>query len=234
MKKIFFFAATMMAAMTINATVYDLTTLTAESDWTVENATKNTKETTDAKLVYDLKAEVEATVTPSTLSSDITFVIKNSSDKAKGIVIPLGKGFEFGGKNGILKIENVKSGATIKLVVAAKGSTVANFADETNTYPKGAVAVTEDLTCPAKSKGAEGADDEGYIWKTLEYTANNEGIVEIKEFAGGYRIQSIEIIGATANENVTAEVKAVKSIENGQLVILKNGVKYNALGTVIE
>lgn len=233
MKKIFFFAATMMAAMTINATVYDLTTLTAESDWTIENATKNTKETTDTKLVYDLKAEVEATVTPSTLSSDITFVIKNSSDKAKGIVIPLGKGFEFGGKNGILKIENTKSGATIKLVVAAKGNTDANFADETNTYPKGAVAVTKDLTCPAKSTGAEGADEDGYIWKTLEYTAN-DGIVEIKEFTGGYRIQSIEISGATANENVTAEVKAVKSIENGQLVILKNGVKYNALGTVVE
>ena len=234
MKKIFFFAATMMAAMTINATVYDLTTLTAESDWTVEGATKNATVTTDTKLVYDLKAETLATITPSKLTSDITFSIKNGSDKAKGVVIPLGKGFEFGGKNGILTIENVKSGATIKLVVAAKGSSAANFADETNTYPKGAVAVTEDLTCPAKSKGAEGADDEGYIWKTLEYTANSEGIVEIKEFAGGYRIQSIEIIGATANENVTAEVKAVKSIENGQLVILKNGVKYNALGTVVE
>lgn len=233
MKKIFFFAASMMAAMTINAAVYDLTTLTAESDWTVENATKNTKETTDTKLVYDLKAETLATITPSTLTSDITFSIKNGSDKAKGVVIPLGKGFEFGGKNGILTIENVKSGATIKLVVAAKGSSAANFADETSTYPKGAVAVTKDLTCPAKSKGAEGADEEGYIWKTLEYTAN-DGIVEIKEFAAGYRIKSIEIIGATANENVTAEVKAVKNIENGQLVILKNGVKYNALGTVIE
>lgn len=233
MKKIFFFAATMMAAMTINAAVYDLTTLTAESDWTITDATKNST-STETKLVYDTKAGVEGIATPSKLTSDITFSIKNTEDKSKAFNINLGKCFEFGGKNGILKIENVKSGATIKLVVAAKGGTAANFADETNTYPKGAVAVTEDLTCPAKSKGAEGADDEGYIWKTLEYTANSEGIVEIKEFAGGYRIQSIEIIGATANENVTAEVKAVKSIENGQLVILKNGVKYNALGTVVE
>ncbi len=234
MKKIFFFAASVMAAMTINATVYDLTTLAAESDWTVTGATQNATETTDTKLVYDLKAEVEAAITPSKLTTDITFSLTNSSDKAKGIVIPLGKGFEFGGKNGILKIENVKSGSTIKLIVAAKGSTAANFADEAKKYPKGAVAVTADLTCPAKSAGAEGADEDGYIWKTLEYTANNEGIVEIKEFAGGYRIKSIEISGETANENVTAEVKAVKSIENGQLVILKNGVKYNALGTVVE
>lgn len=234
MKKIFFFAASMMAAMTINATVYDLTTLTTESEWTVTDATKNTKESTDAKLVYDVKAGVAGVTTPSALTSDITFSVKNSADKAKAFNILLGKGFEFGGKNGILKIENVKSGSTIKLVVAAKGSTAANFADKNNEYPKGAVAVTEDLTCPAKSKGAEGADEDGYIWKTLEYTAN-DGIVEIKEFAAGYRIQSIEISGETTNENVTTEeVKAVKSIENGQLVILKNGVKYNALGTVVE
>lgn len=35
-------------------------------------------------------------------------------------------------------------------------------------------------------------------------------------------------------ENVNADVKTVKTIENGQLVILKNGVKYNALGTEIR
>lgn len=35
-------------------------------------------------------------------------------------------------------------------------------------------------------------------------------------------------------ENIDASIKAVKTFENGQLVIIKNGVKYNALGTVIE
>ena len=33
-----------------------------------------------------------------------------------------------------------------------------------------------------------------------------------------------------AVDNVNANVKAVKLIENGQIVILKNGVRYNALG----
>ena len=42
---------------------------------------------------------------------------------------------------------------------------------------------------------------------------------------------SIEKLGASAVENVNADVKAVKTIENGQVVIMKNGVKYNALGT---
>lgn len=40
------------------------------------------------------------------------------------------------------------------------------------------------------------------------------------------------ILPATAQgvENVDAAAKAVKTFENGQLVIIKNGVKYNALG----
>jgi hypothetical protein len=39
---------------------------------------------------------------------------------------------------------------------------------------------------------------------------------------------------ATAIDNTEAEVKAVKAIENGQLVVIKNGVKYNVLGNVIR
>ncbi len=38
----------------------------------------------------------------------------------------------------------------------------------------------------------------------------------------------------TALENAQAEVKAVKVIENGQLIIIKDGVRYNVLGTVIK
>ena len=36
--------------------------------------------------------------------------------------------------------------------------------------------------------------------------------------------------GATAIDNTDADVKAVKVIENGQLIIIKNGVRYNVLG----
>ena len=41
---------------------------------------------------------------------------------------------------------------------------------------------------------------------------------------------SIEKLQAQGVENVKDAVKAVKTFENGQLVIIKNGVKYNALG----
>lgn len=43
----------------------------------------------------------------------------------------------------------------------------------------------------------------------------------------GVRIDQIQGQGV---ENVLDAVKAVKTFENGQLVIIKNGVKYNALG----
>ena len=38
----------------------------------------------------------------------------------------------------------------------------------------------------------------------------------------------------TAIDNTVVSEKAIKMFENGQLVIIKNGVKYNALGSVIE
>ena len=45
---------------------------------------------------------------------------------------------------------------------------------------------------------------------------------------------SITFPTATAIENTNAAVKAVKMIENGQMIIIKNGVKYNAIGTVVR
>ena len=38
----------------------------------------------------------------------------------------------------------------------------------------------------------------------------------------------------TAVENTEAEVKAVKVVENGQMFILKGGVKYNAQGAIVK
>ncbi|MEE1069335.1 MAG: hypothetical protein U0K81_02555, partial [Paludibacteraceae bacterium] len=60
--------------------------------------------------------------------------------------------------------------------------------------------------------------------------------VTIRETVGGYVLYAIEIGGSNNNEaidNVEAGVKTVKTFENGQLVIIKNGVKYNALGAAL-
>lgn len=48
-----------------------------------------------------------------------------------------------------------------------------------------------------------------------------------------YFITAEEASG-TAIDNTVVSEKAIKMFENGQLIIIKNGVKYNALGSVIE
>ena len=53
-----------------------------------------------------------------------------------------------------------------------------------------------------------------------------------KETGAAFNVTDIVLVGdfPTAISNTAVENKAVKFFENGQLVILKNGVKYNALG----
>lgn len=228
MKKFFLFAAAVVAAMTVNAKVIDLTAVGTTIDaWTISEATLNSGSDADAgKYIYDIKAGV-ASESYINAEPSVVFQIKNGSDKAKAFVIYPGKCYEFGGKNGILIIKNTNPGEKIVLTVAAKGGTAANFKDAADAFPVNAIAVTADLTCPAK--GSDGADDQGYVWKQIEYTAMG-GDVQIKEFDGGYRIKAIQVGELQGVENVEAAEKAVKFFENGQLIIMKNGVRYNALG----
>ncbi len=53
-----------------------------------------------------------------------------------------------------------------------------------------------------------------------------------KEEGAAFNVTDIVLVGdfSTAISNTAVESKAVKFFENGQLVIIKNGVKYNALG----
>ena len=48
-----------------------------------------------------------------------------------------------------------------------------------------------------------------------------------------YAIWEVEV-PATALENIAVEGKAVKAIINGQLIIIKNGVQYNAQGAILK
>ena len=54
-----------------------------------------------------------------------------------------------------------------------------------------------------------------------------------KEAGNPFNVTDIVLVGnfTTAIDNTVMENKATKTFENGQLVIIKNGVKYNALGT---
>ena len=61
----------------------------------------------------------------------------------------------------------------------------------------------------------------------------NHWMVQFNKEAGApFNVTDIVLVGnfSTAIDNTVIESKAVKTIENGQLVIIKNGVRYNALG----
>lgn len=223
MKKLMLLVASLAFVGAMNAEKCDFTTLKNASDWRVRNATKNEGGSTEKKLVYDVAGETEAVVSPVQWDN-IEFSYENSSAKEKAFTIALGDYFEFAGKNGVLTLYDVVVGSHIKLYVAGKSDKGASsFADpsEEPRFPEGAEAVSESVEMPKKT-------DAGYRWVTIEYEATSSEVV-IKEFTYGYRIQSIEVEFATSVENVAAQ-KARKVVENGQLIIIKNGVRYNALG----
>ena len=60
------------------------------------------------------------------------------------------------------------------------------------------------------------------------YTEKSGGNVAL----GGIKISYVS--GPTAINNATVETPALKTIENGQLVILRDGVKYNAMGVRLQ
>jgi hypothetical protein len=53
-----------------------------------------------------------------------------------------------------------------------------------------------------------------------------------KETGEPFNVTDIVLVGdfSSAIDHNAVETKAVKTIENGQIVILKTGIRYNALG----
>lgn len=73
---------------------------------------------------------------------------------------------------------------------------------------------------------------------TIEEGKSYNIIGGVTQYNGTIQIQAYEVeetIGApSAIDNITIDQNAVKFIENGQLVIVKDGVRYNALGQVTK
>ena len=231
MKKFFLFAAAAVAAMTINAQVYDLNEMTfAQSDLTVVNGTITDNA---SKSYFEVKNNEGETVELSIAQlPGIKFTYKNSAVKTAFKVYYItesnAKGkIQMDGNQRDVVFSNVPVGAKIVLYVNSKGSTGAQFIDsDKGTAFTGAVAVNP--TAPGIATALPGKDNETDMYP-IELTAIANEVV-VRETAGGYILHKIEIGGGQDIENTNAEVKAVKTFENGQLVIIKNGVKYNALG----
>jgi len=235
MKKFFLFAAAAVAAMTINAQVYDLNEMNfAQSDLTVVNGTITDNA---SKSYFEVKNNEGETVELSIAQlPGIKFTYKNSAVKTAFKVYYItesnAKGkIQMDGNQRDVVFSNVPVGATIVLYVNSKGSTGAQFIDsDKGTAFTGAVAVNP--SAAGIGTALPGKDNETDMYP-IELTAIANEVV-VRETAGGYILHKIQILGSQDIENTNAEVKTIKRYENGQLVIIKNGVKYNALGTVIE
>ena len=62
---------------------------------------------------------------------------------------------------------------------------------------------------------------------------NRFGIKEFEVYGTGYYIP-VDPGDPTSIDNTNVDSKAVKVIENGQLIIIKNGVRYNVVGSVVK
>ncbi len=187
-RKLFTYGVILLYSLTLKAHTIDLTSVgTNISEWTTTGILNTSvSDEAEGKYAYDINGETNSYIN---VDSRVVFRFESGTSSKAYYIYP-GKCFEFGRKNGMLVIKGVQVGDKIKLTVAAKGSTPANFEDATGMYPQNAIAVSTDLTLPAK--GSAGGDAQGYIWKELEYIALG-GDVKIKEFNGGYRIKKIQI-----------------------------------------
>jgi hypothetical protein len=218
MKKFFLFAAAVVAAMTINAKEWDFADFEVDS----KGLTKGSKEV-DGLGFY----AIDASADPSK---------EFASDKGFGIIGEKAKTFDDGYKgthncksNGGGSADeatpwlpkqryfyfDVTGNSTIKVWFESGSSKVVKFfiSDGKKVLFEKEVSVADKdvaLIGEAKYQG-----DAGRI-----YVYGNNSIEVFK----------IEVSGSQAIEDVNAEVKSVKTFDNGQLVIIKNGVKYNALG----
>ena len=227
MKKLFFLAAAMCAVMALNAeTIYDFSTMAfADADLTVTNGTKTYNE---SKSYFEISNTAGETVVLEIATlPNVQFSYKNSGVKTAFKVAP-NKYVQFEGDQRDLTINNLTVGDVITLSVASKGSTSNSFEDSES---KG----TGLTGCVWVSGNKKQAPKDGeMVFEEIQIQAIASTII-LRTTAGGYALNKI-IIGSSAQgvENTTFAPKATKMMVDGQLIIVRDGVKYNAQGTVVE
>lgn len=227
MKKIFLFAAAVVAAMTVNAKVINLNGIVDTTS--VDNAKASMEAAFDLSAnVYivgepDSKGKPYAQVYQKDATTDwetsfielkadnqVTFAFKDGN--ADKLVLKAYESyFQPNGKSVCLIISGLNADDKIKL----NFKSVLNKKASVDGAKEGALIELNAETIELTASGEE----------IRLYSKDNDANAEAK-----WQIVSIEVPGEQGIEDVKDAVKAVKSFENGQLVIIKNGVKYNALG----
>ena len=225
MKKFFLFAAAAVAALSVNARVINFAGI-------VDKASADA-----AKASFDAAFDYANIETAGVANSDQTaFLVEVKQVEATT---------EW--ENTVLSLLDedqvyftIKDGNANKLVMKAyneyiqpNGKAVCMVISDLNAGDKVIITLNKALN---KEAMIEGATVESHMFDatTVELTAAEDEIRVYSKSAENadakWQIVSVEVPGEDGFENVEATVKAVKTFENGQLVIVKNGVKYNALG----
>ena len=226
MKKIFLFVAA-IAAMTVNAAEWDIAANPANTkalfdalNPIVTNATVTEETSSDSKQyiqAVNSAAGTEAVVEFDHFPMKLAYTHSSEANKKFFRIYP--SYFQVDAKNTIVTIS-------------------CNVGDEIKFYSQ---SYTKDLVFFITGGNKE----------FIEFKANAEAAVESviatatevvfdthiptddahKDWKQSYQFTKFEIVPASqAIDAVNADMKAVKMFENGQLVIIKNGVRYNALG----
>ena len=227
MRKIFFLAAAMLAAVTVSAQRIEFTEVIATGDF----GTSRTFSNGDVELTIDNrygKMQVDANKTKfGTSTADMW----QSTNRLKtGGMSSITEGQELGmtlfvPSAGVVKVyaRSGSSSATRAIVLIQDGVEVLNHAfTDTEAVLEGEVKLFPIFTSEKVSAG----EIDIQFGKVPEGESGSNG---------GMYIYAIEFVsdGQGVHDAMVAP-KAKKVMENGQMLIVRDGVKYNALGTVVE
>ena len=227
MKKIFFLAAAMLAAVTVSAQRIEFTEVIATGDF----GTSRTFSNGDVELTIDNrygKMQVDANKTKfGTSTADMW----QSTNRLKtGGMSSVTEGQELGmtlfvPSAGVVKVyaRSGSSSATRAIVLIQDGVEVLNHAfTDTEAVLEGEVKLFPIFTSEKVSAG----EIDIQFGKVPEGESGSNG---------GMYIYAIEFVsdGQGVHDAMVAP-KAKKVMENGQMLIVRDGVKYNALGTAVE
>lgn len=115
----------------------------------------------------------------------------------------------------------------------AVGSAVVGFEDEETEEALGTWFTDLENLFMIPAMGGTVVVGKNSINVNLTYE-DEEGAINVKaSYSGDLTIEEGELIGEEAVENVDAEVKVMKSIENGQLIIRRGENSYNVMGVAM-
>jgi hypothetical protein len=226
MKKIFLFAAAAIAALTVNAKVISFAEIVDNTSADAAKAAfdaafdyKNiatagvANSAGDAYLVEvkQTNATQDWETTSLELKADdqVYFAIKDNNNN-KLVIKAYKEYIQPNGKAVCLVITGLNDGDKVKL----------NLKKALNKE-----ALIEGATVSKHNFDADVVELTAAAEEIRVYSKNEEGSSDAK-----WQLVSVELNGTQGIESVENAVKAEKFFENGQLVIIKNGVKFNALG----